>query len=138
MQTDVTLLDVTCCVGLHTLLHDAACCSGLSGVVAQSLKPVKLLSQQLPTFVLFCDRRSVAQQCWIDLHSSSLHMVSLNVNHVWHSNVDRIILIYQYYGIIPNIVGSCCIRLHTSANTIQQLPTFFGPTMLGIVSSVCT
>ena len=39
-------LDVTCCVRLHILLH----------VVAQSLKPVKLLSQQLPTFLLFCDR----------------------------------------------------------------------------------
>ena len=41
-------------------------------VVAQSLKPVKLFSQQLPTFLLFRDRRSVAQQCWIRLHSSSL------------------------------------------------------------------
>ena len=51
-------------------------------VVAQSLKPVKLFSQQLPTFLLFCDRRSVAQQYihtlllppqrgWISLHSSS-------------------------------------------------------------------
>ena len=40
-------------------------------VVAQSLKPVKLFSQQLPTFLLFRDRRSVAQQCWIRLHSSS-------------------------------------------------------------------
>ena len=46
LQTDATLLDVTCCVRLHTLLH----------VVAQSLKPVKLFSQQLPTFLLFCDR----------------------------------------------------------------------------------
>ena len=47
-----TLLDVTCYVRLHTLLD----------VVAQSLKPVKLFSQQLPTFLLFRDRRSVAQQ----------------------------------------------------------------------------
>ena len=46
MQTDATLLDVTCCVRLHTLLD----------VVAQSLKPaVKLLSQQLPTYLLFRD-----------------------------------------------------------------------------------
>ena len=29
------------------------------------------LSQQLPTFLLFSDRRRVAQQCWIQLHSSS-------------------------------------------------------------------
>ena len=54
-----TLLDVTCCVRLHTLLH----------VVAQSLKPVKLLSQQLPTFL--CSVIAEAQQCWIPVHSSS-------------------------------------------------------------------
>ena len=34
-------------VRLHTLLL---------GVVVQSLKPVKPLSQQPPTFLLFCDR----------------------------------------------------------------------------------
>ena len=43
----------------------------LLDVVAQSLKLVKLFSQQLPTFLLFCDRRSVAKQCWMRLHSSS-------------------------------------------------------------------
>ena len=37
-----TLLADTCCVRLYTLLHVVA--------RAQSLKPVKLLSQQLPTF----------------------------------------------------------------------------------------
>ena len=31
----------------------------------------KRLSQQLPTFFWFCDRRSVAQQCWIRLQTSS-------------------------------------------------------------------
>ena len=45
VQTYAKLLDVTGCVRLHTLLH----------VVAQSLKPVKVLSQQLPTFLLFRD-----------------------------------------------------------------------------------
>ena len=47
-----TVLDVTCCVRLHTLLHDVVCL----GVVAQSLKPIKLLAtckrtQQLPTML---------------------------------------------------------------------------------------
>ena len=28
-------------------------------------------AEQLPTFLLFRDRRSLAQQCWIRLHSSS-------------------------------------------------------------------
>ena len=58
-----TLLDDTCCVRFYALLHVVA--------LAQSLKPVKLLSQQLPTFLLFRDRRSVAQQFWIRLRSSS-------------------------------------------------------------------
>ena len=57
----------SCCVRLHAALHLASVCTPccmLLCVVAQSLKPVKLLSQQLPKFLLFCDRRSVAQQCW--------------------------------------------------------------------------
>ena len=61
-------------VGCHMLrpfAHPVACCWILLRVVAQSLKPVKLFSQQLPTFLLFRDRRSVAQQCWIRLHNFS-------------------------------------------------------------------
>ena len=47
------------------MLHVASVCSPccmLLRVLAQSLKPVKLFSQQLPTFLLFRDRRSVEQQ----------------------------------------------------------------------------
>ena len=44
MQTDATLLDVTCCICLHTLLHDVACCWELLCVVVQSLKPFQLLA----------------------------------------------------------------------------------------------
>ena len=84
-----TLLDVTCCVRLHILLH----------VVAQSLKPVKLFSQQLPTFLLFRDRRGVAQQCWIRLHSSS---------NTWFTKAYG--LFFRRCTAGPNIVGSCCIR----------------------------
>ena len=58
MQTDATLLanNSQHCWMLHV----------------PSVKPVKLFSQQLPTFLLFLDRRSVAQQCWIRLHSATL------------------------------------------------------------------
>ena len=77
VQTDATLLDVTCCIRFHTLLHVVACV--LLGVVAQSLKPVKILSQRLPTFLLPRDLRSVAQQCWIFEHcwdhARTLHLV---------------------------------------------------------------
>ena len=107
-------------------------------VVAQSLKPVKLFSQQLPTFLLFRDRRSVAQQCWIRLHSSSnivgprtlithglqrlmgciLPTMHCRSQHCWE-------LLHPFADHCPharnnsqhcwrNNVGSCGIRLHAA------------------------
>ena len=96
-----TLLDVTCCVRLHILLH----------VVAQSLKPVKRFSQQLPTFLLFRDRRSIAQQCWIRLHSSSNIVGATHAHYAWFTKT---------YGLYP------------SHDALQV------PTLLGVVASVCT
>ena len=55
---------------LRPFAHPAAYCCVLLGVVEKSLKTAKLLTQRLPTFLLFRDRRRVAQQCWICLHSS--------------------------------------------------------------------
>ena len=52
---------VTCFVRLHGT-------TTMLALVAYSLKPIKLLAQQVPTFLLFCDRRSVAQQCCARLH----------------------------------------------------------------------
>ena len=100
-----TLLDVTCCVRLHTPLH-------VLNVVAQSLKHVKLFShQQLPTFLLFRDRRSIAQQCWIRLDSSSNIVGATHAHYVWFTKT---------YGLYP------------SHDALQV------PTLLGVVASVCT
>ena len=66
-----TTLNIVGCYMLRPFAHPVACCWMLLRVVAQSLKPVKFFSQQLPTFLLFRDRRSVAQQCCIRLHNSS-------------------------------------------------------------------
>ena len=74
-----TLLNVTCCIRLHTLLHVVGCCS----VLLKKVKPVKLFSQQLPTFLLFRDRRSVAQQCWIRLHSSANIVGATHAHYAW-------------------------------------------------------
>ena len=98
-----TLLDDTCCVRLYTLLHVVA--------RAQSLKPVKVLSQHLPTFLLFRDRRSVAQQFWICLRSFS------NIVEATHS----------HYTLSPK-----SYRLYPSHDALQV------PTLLGVVVSVCT
>ena len=77
---------------LRPFAHPVACCWMLLRVVAQSLKPVKLFSQQLPTFLLFRDRRSVAQQCWICLHSSS------NIVGATHAHYARITKTYGLYS----------------------------------------
>ena len=71
---------------LRPFAHPAAYCCVFLGVVEQSLKTAKLLTQRLPTFLLFRDRRSVAQQCWICLHSSFQHCwghVAKHANHTW-------------------------------------------------------
>ena len=80
-------------------------------VVAQSLKPVKLFSRQLPSFLLFRDRRSVAQQCWIRLHSSSNIVGTVHAHYLWFTKT---------YGLYP------------SQDALQV------PTLLGVVASVCT
>ena len=140
MQTDATLLTN---ISQHCwMLHVAsavACCWMLLLVVAQSLKPVQLFSQQLPTFLLFCDRRNVAQQCWIRLHRSS------NIVGAAHAHYACITKTYRLYssndalqvptllGVVASVytghcqharnnsqhcwrnnVGSCCVRLHAA------------------------
>ena len=97
------------------MLHVASLCTScwmLLRVVAQSLKPVKLFSQQLPANV-----GSVAMR--------SLRMVYKDL---WAVSFPRCTA-----G--PNIVGSCCIRLHTTANTYATTLNIVGPTMLGAVAS---
>ena len=95
---------------LHVESVCTPCCM-LWRVVAQSLKPVKLFSQQLPTFLLFRDRRSVAQQCWIRLHSSSNIVGATQAHYAWFTKT---------YGLYPS-------------HDALQVPTLFG-----VVASVCT
>ena len=95
---------------LRPFAHPVACCWMLLRVVAQSLKSVKLFSQQLPTYLLFRDRRSVAQQCWIRLHSSS------NIVGATHADYASFT---KTYGLYP------------SQDALQV------PTLLGVVASVC-
>ena len=91
------------CYMLRPFAHLFACCLMLLRVAAHSLKPVKLFSQQLPAFLLFRDRRSVAQQCWIRLHSSSNIVGAAHVHYAWFTKT-----------------ASDCTPLPTR---MQQLPT---------------
>ena len=61
MQTDATFFEPNM---LHLFArnhNDVGTCWHLLTLVAYSLKPVNLLAQQVPTFLFFCDRRSVAR-----------------------------------------------------------------------------
>ena len=86
---------------LRPFAHPAAICCVLLGVVAQSLKPVKLLTNQLPTLLSFRDRRSEAQKCWIRFaqfflpcwgHTRASHVVYLDFtkSYGWYSSHDAL------------------------------------------------
>ena len=98
---------------LPTLLFVCTLCCMWLVVVAQSFKLVsgQTLSQRLPTFLLFRDRRSVAQPCWIRLLSSSNIVGATHVHYRWFPKT---------YGLYP------------SPDALQV------PTLLGVVAAVCT
>ena len=112
VQTDAALLtnNSQLCWMLHVASVCTPCCM-LLRIVAQSLKPVKLFSQKPPTFLLFRNRRSGAQQCWIRLHSSCNIVGAAHANYAWFTKT---------YGWYP------------SHDALQV------PTLLGVVASVCT
>ena len=130
------------CYFLHPFAHPVACCWILLHVVMQSLKPVKLFSPQLPTFLLFGDRRSIAQQCQIRLHSSSNIVGATHAHYAW---ITKTYGLYSSHDAlqVPNLLGvvaSVCTPLPTC---MQQLPTLLctpnivGTTMLGVVAPIC-
>ena len=130
VQTDATLLDVTCCARLHILLHVVGCCCA-KFETGQTFQP----TTPNISFVPWSSKRSATmldlfaqlfQHCWG--HARSLHTVYKDL---WVVSFPRCTA-----G--PNIVGSCCIRLHTTANTHATTPNIVGATMLGVVASVCT
>ena len=110
-----TTPNIVGCYMLRPFARPVACCWMLVRVVAQSLKLVKLFSQQLPKFLLFRYRRSVAQQCCIRLHSSP------NVNGATHAHYAWFTKTYGLYSShdalqVQNLLGvvaSVCIRLPT-------------------------
>ena len=135
MQTDATMLanNSQHCWMLNVASVCTPCCI-LLDVVAQSLKPVKLFSQQLPTFLLFHDHRErsatmldplaqLLQHCWD--HARSLRM---DYKDLW-------VVFFPRCTAGPKLVGNCCIRLHTTANTNATIPNM-GATMLGVARSL--
>ena len=121
---------------LHVASVCTPCCM-LLDVVVQSLKPVKLFSQQLSTFLLFCDRRSVAQQM-LDPFAQLFQHCRDHARSLCMDYKDLWVVFFPRCTAGPNVVGSCCIRLHTTANTHPTTPNIVGATMLGVVATIYT
>ena len=81
------------------------------------------------------------QYCWM-LHVASfcktLSNIFLSQARALHmaSKVLRVVS-FPRYTVGPIIIGSCYIRLHINVNTDVTTPNIVGPTMLGVVASVC-
>ena len=90
VQTDATLLDVTCCVCLHTLLHVVGCCCVLLHKVC--IRSNFSANNFQHFFCSVITDRSVAQQCWIRLHSSSNIVGATNVHYAWFTKTLGCIL----------------------------------------------
>ena len=141
VQTDATLLAnnsqhglmlhvVSVCTLWRMLLDAVACCCAKfeSGQTFQA-------TTLNISFVLWSPKHSTTmldlfaqlfQHCWG--HARSLRMVS---KVLW-------VVSFPGYTAGPNIVGSCCTHLHSTANTHTTTPNIVGATMLGVVASVCT
>ena len=116
------------CYMLRPFAHLVACC----WMLLRSVWTGQIFQPTTPniSFVPWSPKRSATmldpfaqlfQHCWD--HALSLRMVYKDL---WVVSAG------------PNIVGSCCIRLHTTANTHATTPNIVGATMLGVVASVCT
>ena len=107
---------------LYPSAHPVACCCVLLGVVMQSLKPVKLLSLQLPTFVLFCNCQSISNN--VGSVCTALPTLFGPRTCITHGLQSLMGCIMMHSG--SNIVGSCCIRFPTTTNKDATAPNIAG------------
>ena len=102
----VTPVCTPCCMMLRVF---RSCCGKFE--TGQSFKP---------TFLLFRDRRSVALQCWIRLHSSSKIDGATHAHCTWFTKSNRLYPSHLRCTAGPSSVGSYCNRLHNTANTDEK------------------
>ena len=127
MQTDATLLvnNSQHCWMLHVASVCTPCCMLLDVVACYCAKfetGQTISANKSQHFFLFCDRRSVAQQCWIRLHGSSNIVGDTHAHYAW---ITKTYWLYSSHVAlqVPNLLGvvaSVCTPLPTRT---QQLPT---------------
>ena len=122
MQTDATILanNSQHCWMLHVASVCTPCCAKFE--TGQTFQPTT------PNFLLFRDRRSVAQQ--IRLHSSSNIAGATHAHYAW---IAKTYGLYSFHDAlqVPNslgVVASVCTSLPTCT---QQLPTSFWSNNVG-------
>ena len=116
----------TCCMLLDVV---ACCCAKFeTGQTFQPTTPnISFVPWSLKRSATMLDPfAQLFQHCWA--HARSLRMVYKDLGAVSFPRCTT--------G--PKIAGSCCIRLHTAANTHATTLNIVGATMLGVVASVCT
>ena len=109
MQTQHCWLTAPNIVGRYLLrpfAHHVACCR--LGVVAQSLQPVKLLSQQLPTFLFFPWTSQLGSVCTA---LPTLLGPRTGITHGLPSKVLWVVSFPRLCTVGLNVVGSCFVRL---------------------------
>ena len=182
----LTTPNIVGCYMLRPFAHPVACCWMLLRVVAQILKPVKLFTQQLPTFLLFCmggsriffrrgctrllryfntikphsffcripvvletaghlrgrgvrtpctlpldpllfcDRWSVGQQCWIRLHGSSNTAGATHAHYAWITKTYGLYSCHDALQVL-NLLGVVASVSTPLPTRTHQLPTLLRP-----------
>ena len=110
---------------LYPFAHPVACCCMLLGVVTQSLKPVELLSLQLPTFVLFCDCQSIPQQCWIRLHSSSNIALHVAYKVLWVVSFPWCTRVPTLLGVVASVSPPLPTRMRLLLTLLEKFMSDF-------------
>ena len=123
-------------VRLHTLLHVVTCCCVLLGVRRKVLTRSNFWVNNSPNFFKFVP--------WSPKLSATMLPFALFFQHYWgHACalhlVSKVLWVVSFprCTACPNIVRSCCICLHITANIDATTPIIVGPPMLGVVWSIC-
>ena len=115
---------------LRPFAHPFACCCE-KFETSQTFQPttpnISFVPWSLKRSAIMLDPfAQLFQHCWG--HARSLRM---DFKDLW-------VVFFPRCTAGPKLVGSCCIRLHTTANTHSTTPNIVGATMLKDVAPVCT
>ena len=123
------------CYTLRPFAHPVACCWMLLPVVEPSLKKTFQPTTPNISFVSWSPNRSATMLdpfAQLFQHCCS-HARSLRMDYK-----DFWVVFFPRCTTGLKLVGRCCIRLYTTANTHTTTPNIVGATMLGDGAPVCT